>query len=63
MGRFKSKQPLSQVPQGMPDGSPPPGYSKYDPKDWPKEFTKEVIGIDRDGVCLLYTSPSPRDRG
>ncbi len=50
MGRFKSKQPPSQVPQGMPDGSPPPGYSQYNPEDWPKEFPKEVIGIDRDGV-------------
>jgi len=50
MGRYKSKQPPSQAPQGMSDGSPPPGYSKYDPKDWPKEFPKEVIGIDRDGV-------------
>ena len=50
MGRFKSKQPPSQVPQGMPDGSPPPGYSQYNPEDWPKEFPKEVIVIDRDGV-------------
>ena len=50
MGRFKSKQPLSQVPQGMPDGSPPPGYSMYNPEDWPKEFNTGVIGIDRDGV-------------
>ena len=50
MGRFKSKQPPSQVPQGMSDGSPPSGYSQYNPEDWPKEFPKEVIGIDRDGV-------------
>jgi D-glycero-D-manno-heptose 1,7-bisphosphate phosphatase len=50
MGRYKSTQPPSQVPQGMPDGSPPPGYSIYNPEDWPKEFPNGVIGIDRDGV-------------
>ena len=50
MGRFKSNQPPSQVPQGMPDGSPPPGYSQYNPEDWPKEFNAGLICIDRDGV-------------
>ena len=50
MGRYKSKQPPSQVPQGMSDGTPSTGYSQYTPEDWPKEFPKEVIGIDRDGV-------------
>ena len=50
MGRFKSNQPPSQVPQGMPDGSPPSGYSQYNPEDWPKEFNAGLIGIDRDGV-------------
>tara|TARA_B100001093_G_scaffold343962_2_gene328682 strand:+ start:8389 stop:9048 length:660 start_codon:yes stop_codon:yes gene_type:complete len=50
MGRFKSTKPPSQVPQGMPEGSPPPGYSQYDPKDWPTEFPNGMIGIDRDGV-------------
>ena len=50
MGRYKSAKPPSQVPQGMPEGSPPPGYSRYNSDDWPKEFPKEVIGIDRDGV-------------
>ncbi len=49
MGRYKSTK-VPQVPQGMPDGSPPPGYSQYNPEDWPKEFPKEVIVIDRDGV-------------
>tara|TARA_B100000427_G_scaffold28105_1_gene20736 strand:- start:704 stop:1360 length:657 start_codon:yes stop_codon:yes gene_type:complete len=50
MGRYKSTQPPSQIPQEMPDGSPPPGYSIYNPEDWPKEFPNGVIGIDRDGV-------------
>ena len=50
MGRFKSTKPPSQVPQGMPEGSPPPGYSQYDPNDWPTEFPNGMIGIDRDGV-------------
>ena len=49
MGRYKSAKPPSQVPT-TPDGSPPPGYSQYNSDDWPKEFPKEVIGIDRDGV-------------
>ena len=22
-----------------------------------------LVGVDGDGTCLLYTSPSPRDRG
>ena len=50
MGRYKSTQPPSQVPQEMPEGSLPPGYSQYNPEDWPKEFPNGVIGIDRDGV-------------
>ena len=50
MGRYKSSKPPSQVPEGMPEGSPPPGYSKYDSEDWPKEFNTGLIGIDRDGV-------------
>ena len=50
MGRYKTTKAPSQVPQGMSDGSPPSGYSQYNPEDWPKEFPKEVIGIDRDGV-------------
>ena len=50
MGRYKTTKPPSQAPQGMPDGTPPPGYSRYNSDDWPKEFPKEVIGIDRDGV-------------
>jgi len=50
MGRFKSTKPPSQVPQGMPEGSPPSGYSQYDPNDWPTEFPNGMIGIDRDGV-------------
>ena len=50
MGRFKSTKPPSQVPQGMPEGSPPAGYSQYDPTDWPTEFPNGMIGIDRDGV-------------
>ena len=27
------------------------------------EVTKKDIGRKMDGICLLYTSPSPRDRG
>ena len=50
MGRYKTTRPPSQVPEGMPEGSPPPGYSLYNPEDWPKEFKTGVIGIDRDGV-------------
>ena len=50
MGRYKSTKPPSQVPEGMPEGSPPPGYSIYNPEDWPKEFNTGLVGIDRDGV-------------
>ena len=48
-------------------------YSKYYnnevelnfPKHRFKKFIKDVVNgtIERDDVCLLYTSPSPRDSG
>ena len=77
MGRYKPKQgfqPPSPSPQsqGMPSPTPgsyqppqqygqSPQQSQYNPQDWPTTFPKPMVGFDRDGVCLLYTSPSPRD--
>ena len=29
----------------------------------PLDPHKGSFGINHDGICLLYTSPSPRDRG
>ena len=28
-----------------------------------KQFLSNLSAIDNDGICLLYTSPSPRDYG
>ena len=36
--------------------------SRYWGKDM-KIIVAEKANIDRSGACLLYTSPSPRDRG
>ena len=49
MGRYKTK---SSTPTQNPT-QPSPFLNKqqqYSPEDWPKTFTKSVIGIDRDGV-------------
>tara|TARA_B100000945_G_scaffold105980_1_gene83950 strand:- start:1541 stop:2239 length:699 start_codon:yes stop_codon:yes gene_type:complete len=68
MGRYKSTNPPPQgfqqqsMPQQQTYGNPqqqggqtpPPGYSQYNPNDWPKTFTGPVIGIDRDGVILEW---------
>ena len=32
------------------------------PPEWSAEQNEDVVMItDQDGICLLYTSPSPRD--
>ena len=66
MGRYKSTNPPPQgfqqqsmpqqqgYPQQQGGQTPPPGYSQYNPNDWPKTFTGPVIGIDRDGVILEW---------
>ena len=28
-----------------------------------KVYDKDALGLDKVSICLLYTSPSPRDRG
>jgi D-glycero-D-manno-heptose 1,7-bisphosphate phosphatase len=49
MGRYKTKSatPTQNPTQPSPFLNQQPQYS---PEDWPKTFTKPVIGIDRDGV-------------
>ena len=50
--------------------------NKSDPSAYTKAWSKLPVGVDRkapltdlysadviDNICLLYTSPSPRDRG
>ena len=66
MGRYKSTNPPPQgfqqpsmpqqqgYPQQQGGQTPPPGYSQYNPNDWPKTFTGPVIGVDRDGVILEW---------
>ena len=39
------------------------GWSEQDPADWFPAFMHSFgIALEKGGVCLLYTSPSPRDR-
>ena len=66
MGRYKSTNPPPQgfqqqsmpqqqgYPQQQGGQTPPPGYSQYNPNDWPQSFTGPVIGVDRDGVILEW---------
>lgn len=51
MGRYQTKSASAQPPVQQ-QGSPflNQQQSQYSPEDWPKTFTKSVIGIDRDGV-------------
>ena len=39
------------------------GTFKKDLEDLDKRFTKKNRDIGKLAICLLYTSPSPRDRG
>ena len=54
------------VPVGVFAGSNPNDYAALlgvaDPSDSLSAFD-QLIGSDKDFLCLLYTSPSPRDRG
>ena len=38
-------------------------YSISDQNDFAKESYRRAIDAQKSGACLLYTSPSPRDRG
>ena len=45
---------------GSVDGDPPAAY-RYTEARMSKISTEMLTDIDKDTVCLLYTSPSPRD--
>ena len=34
----------------------------FDFKNYPRDFEKDISILNRLNICLLYTSPSPRDR-
>ena len=59
------KTKLTKIEKVLDLGCAPGGWSQFIIKKYPKSsvFAMDILDMEKIEGCLLYTSPSPRDRG
>ena len=62
LNNHKSVEYANYFP-GHPELDPPEFYIRTTGKAKPQAILDEIVGSLSSEFCLLYTSPSPRDRG